>query len=92
MNRKSRSEHFEAQRWLVPGAGNKSATLSLRQTESEQSAQRGAEDGEKPTRQKPLHRSKLKNLNFCFNIFLISFDNFSTRAGLIFGKENICFS
>ena len=54
MNRKSRTEHFEAQRWLVPGAGNKSATLSLRQTESEQSAQRGAEDGEKPTRARRL--------------------------------------
>ena len=54
MNRKSRSEHFEAQRWLVPGAGNKSATLSLRQTESEQGAQRGAEEGEKPTRARML--------------------------------------
>ena len=54
MNRKSRNKHFEAQRWLVPGAGNKSATLSLRQTESEQGAQGGAEEGEKQTRARVL--------------------------------------
>ena len=54
MNRKSRNEHCEAQRWLVPGAGNKSATLSLRQTESEQDAQGGAEEGEKQTRARVL--------------------------------------
>ena len=61
MNRKSRTEHCETQRWLVPGAGNKSATLSLRQTESEQGAQGGAEECEKPTGLAP-ERSKISTL------------------------------
>ena len=59
MKRKSRNEHSEAQRWLVPGAGNKSATLSLRQTESEQGAQGSAEEGEKPTRARVLQNQHL---------------------------------
>ena len=60
-SKKFRNEQSEAQRWLVPGAGNKSATLSLRRTESEQGAQGGAEEGEKPTVRAP-ERAKINTL------------------------------